>query len=165
MVQHQLRGSIKIIDDCSFKVSDFDMLPGSDVQWWGAAAPDFTNLSAGFVVSDQKLNETYKSASFTVRLRDNVTWDRIQVLAVWDRPTASDFGHVILGDFRSGSSDPAPSPSPSSATGSGNGTGRVHTEPTMLENCKVLSKNYRVRWTLNSDENIIDIGLEPPPGL
>ncbi|PQQ21044.1 cytochrome b561 DM13 and DOMON domain-containing protein [Prunus yedoensis var. nudiflora] len=36
MVQHQLRGSIKIIDDCSFKVSDFDMLPGSDVHWWGA---------------------------------------------------------------------------------------------------------------------------------
>ncbi|KAH0990355.1 hypothetical protein GBA52_001838 [Prunus armeniaca] len=164
MVQHQLRGSIKIIDDCSFKVSDFDMLPGSDVHWWGAAAPDFTNLSAGFVVSDQKLNETYKSASFTVRLRDNVTWDRIQVLAVWDQPTASDFGHVILGDFRSGSSDPAPSPSPSSATGSWNGTGRVHTEPTMLENCKVLSKNYRVRWTLNSDENIIDIGLEAATG-
>ncbi|KAM1523712.1 hypothetical protein ACFX10_008390 [Malus domestica] len=45
MLQHQLCGSIQIIDDCSFKVSDFDMLPGSDVHWWGAAAPDFTNLT------------------------------------------------------------------------------------------------------------------------
>ncbi|XP_068313221.1 cytochrome b561, DM13 and DOMON domain-containing protein At5g54830-like [Pyrus communis] len=166
MLQHQLRGSIRIIDDCSFKVSDFDMLPGSDVHWWAAAGPDFTNLTAGFVVSDQKLNETYKSDSFIVRLKDNVTWDQIQVLAVWDLPTASDFGHVILGDFKNGSSGSAPSPSPSSGTNSGNETGRVriHTEPTMLENCKVLSKNYRVRWTLSAEENLIDIGLEAATG-
>ncbi|KAM1329163.1 hypothetical protein ACFX15_012792 [Malus domestica] len=45
MLQLQLRGSIQIIDDCSFKVSDFDMLPGSDIHRWGAAAPDFTNLT------------------------------------------------------------------------------------------------------------------------
>nr|POF09851.1 hypothetical protein CFP56_65630 [Quercus suber] len=28
-------------------------------------------------------------------LRGNVTWDRIQVLSIWDRPIASDFGHRL----------------------------------------------------------------------
>ncbi|PRQ26905.1 putative DOMON domain, cytochrome b561/ferric reductase transmembrane, DM13 [Rosa chinensis] len=165
MLQHQLRGSVKILDDCSFQVSNFDMLSGSDVHWWGAVAPDFNNLTAGFVISDQKLNETYKSASFTVRLRDNVTWDQIQVLAVWDLPTSSDFGHIVLRDVvnrSSGSSDLAPSPSP--ASDSGNGTGQVHTEPTMLVNCKSLSDDFRVRWTLRPEENVIDIGLEAATG-
>lgn len=137
------------------------MLSGSDVHWWGAIAPDLHNLTAGFLVSDQKLNETYKSASFTVRLRDNVTWDQIQVLAVWDLPTSSDFGHIVLRDLKN-ASDLAPSPSPSSD--SGNLTGQVHTEPTMLVNCKILSDNFRVRWTLSPEENVIDIGLEAATG-
>ncbi|KAJ1412464.1 DM13 domain [Sesbania bispinosa] len=38
----------------------------------------------------------------------NVTWNMIRVLAVWEVPTASDFGHVVLTD--SATSSPAPSP-------------------------------------------------------
>ncbi|KAM1054517.1 hypothetical protein ACFX2I_001862 [Malus domestica] len=29
-----------------------------------------------------------------------------------------------------------------------------------VQNCKVLSKNYRVRWTLSVEDNLINIGLE-----
>ncbi|KAL5558210.1 hypothetical protein UlMin_034421 [Ulmus minor] len=159
MVQHQLRGFLKIIDDCSFRVSNFDMISGSDVYFWGAIAPDFGNLTAGFVVSDQRLNETYKNSTFVVHLRKNITWDGIEVLAVWDLPTASNFGHVLLTNLSNGSvGAPVLAPSPSS-DGDLEVT-RPHTETTMFENCKVLSDNYRVRWTLNADENLIDIGLE-----
>ncbi|XP_041016883.1 cytochrome b561, DM13 and DOMON domain-containing protein At5g54830 [Juglans microcarpa x Juglans regia] len=160
MSQHQLRGVFTIIDGCSFRVSQFDMLPGSDVHWWGAIAPDLDNLTSGFVISDHNLNETYKNASFVVHLRENVTWDQIHVLAVWDRPTASEFGHAVLADSVNGTADLAPSPSNDGAEKALS----VHTEPTMLENCKVLSKNYRVRWTLDADGNSIDIGLEAATG-
>ncbi|KAF4385694.1 hypothetical protein F8388_010250 [Cannabis sativa] len=158
MVQHQLRGSLKIMDDCSFRVSNFDMISGTEVYWWGANGSDFENLTSGFVVSDQKLNDTYKNSSFVVHLGKNVTWDGIQVLAVWDRPTASNFGHVLLKNVSSNESQ-------SSGSSSGTGLGRGHVEPTMFENCKVLSDNYRVRWTLNADDNLIDIGLEAATGM
>ncbi|KAL7001754.1 hypothetical protein U1Q18_002902 [Sarracenia purpurea var. burkii] len=158
MLQHQLRGDFELIDDCSFRVSEFDMLPGSDVHWWGAIGDDFVNLSRGFVISDMKLNRTYKNDSFVVSLMRNVSWDKIGVIAVWDIPMASDFGHVVLRNLRNGSEDSVPSPSPTGA--GGNSSFRVYEQPTMFENCKVLLPNYRVRWTLKVEEGAIDIGLE-----
>ncbi|PKI70985.1 hypothetical protein CRG98_008566, partial [Punica granatum] len=161
MVQHQVRGSIKVIDDCSFRVSQFDMLPGFDVHWWGASAVDFDNITAGFFVSEQTLNQTYKNQTFDVRLRDNVTWDQIGVLSIWDLPTASDFGHVVFPNASISGPSPGPSPSPSSGDRE---IVRVYKEPTMFDNCKVLSKNYRVRWTLSIDQDVIHIGLEAATG-
>ncbi|KAL5783030.1 hypothetical protein ACOSP7_008059 [Xanthoceras sorbifolium] len=161
MVQHQLRGVFSVIDDCSFRVSEFDMLSGSDVHWWGAIAPNFGNLTRGFVISDRSLNHTYKNASFTVRLLNNVTWDQVHVLAVWDIPTASDFGHVVLnGSSLDSSTTLSPVMAPVPGPSSGEAKSRVVTVPTMFDNCKVLSDGYRVRWSLNVDENSIEIGLE-----
>ncbi|TYH74386.1 hypothetical protein ES332_D05G395300v1 [Gossypium tomentosum] len=142
MVQHQLRGHFKILDDCSFQVSRFDMLSGSsDVVFWGAVAVDFSNITRGFPISDHRLNQTtYKNASFSIQLLPNVTWDQIKVLSVWDVTTLSDFGHLTL---PTNGSDFYPS--------------RVHT---MFDNCKNLSGNYRVRWSLNVEDNWIEIGLE-----
>ncbi|KDP33531.1 hypothetical protein JCGZ_07102 [Jatropha curcas] len=168
MVQHQLRGVVTIIDDCSFRVSQFDMLPGADVHWWGAVSPNFVNLTNGFIVSDHKLNQTYKNASFIVRLRKNVTWDRIQALSVWDLPTASDFGHIIL--TNESMSDPAltpglaPSPSVNDTTLDKRKSWNV-TAPTMFDNCKVLSNSFRIRWSLNVKNGSIDIGLEAATGI
>ncbi|TKY60203.1 hypothetical protein E2542_SST17298 [Spatholobus suberectus] len=147
MVQHQLRGSIKIIDDCSFRVSQFDMLPGSNVCWWGALAPDFDNLTAGFIVSNDGLNGTYKNSTFDVHLMSNVSWSMINVLAVWDRATASNFGHVVLREKASALEVAATTP------------------PTVFQNCKVLSKNFRLRWSLNVSEDSLEIGLEAATGI
>lgn len=161
MVQHQLRGSFRIIDDCSFRVSNFDMLSGTDVHWWGAIAPDVNNFTAGFVVSDKKLNETYKNASFIVHLKKNVKWDQIQVIAAWDLPAASDFGHVILRKPNNGSTgSPSVAPSPSEYGNPWEDTGSISIAPTSFENCKVLADNYRVRWTLSTQDKLIEIGLE-----
>ncbi|XP_057433030.1 cytochrome b561, DM13 and DOMON domain-containing protein At5g54830-like [Lotus japonicus] len=166
MVQHQLRGRLKILDDCSFRVSQFDMLSGSDVRFWGALAIDFENLTTGFIVSDHNLNQTYANSTFVVRLMPNVTWDMIRVLAVWDLPTASDFGHIVIGNITGvNASSPAPAPAPLSGEGMQKELGGVHTEPTMFDNCKVLMKDFRVRWSLNAKEDSIEIGLESATGL
>lgn len=159
MVQHQLRGSLVVIDDCSFEVSGFDMISGSEVLWWGAMGPEFGNLTAGFAISDQSLNQTYRNSSFVVRLRENVTWSEIRVLAVWDRPTASNFGHVVIENRTVDGISLAPSPSPPLIDG-----GVSHSEPTMFENCKTLTEKLRVRWTVNADENSVDLGLEAATG-
>ncbi|EOY13431.1 DOMON domain - like 10 [Theobroma cacao] len=147
MVQHQLRGHLKILDDCSFQVTRFDILSGSaDVVFWGAVSLDFSNLTRGFPISDHRLNQTtYKNASFSLQLLSNLTWSQINVLSVWDRITNSDFGHVTL-PLNGSDSEPV----------------RVHT---MLDNCKSLSDNYRVRWSLNVEENWIEIGLEAATGM
>ncbi|KAM7258917.1 hypothetical protein ACFE04_014658 [Oxalis oulophora] len=160
MVQHQLRGLLTIIDDCSFNVSQFDMLSGTThVHFWGAIAPDFFNLTNGFIISNHVLNQTFRNASFNVKLVDNVTWDQIQVLSVWDLPTSSDFGHVLLNVYDDDSS-PVPTPA-ANATSHSAFVGMV---PTVFDNCKVLSKNFRIRWTLDADQGLLDIGLEAATG-
>ncbi|KAF5183925.1 Cytochrome b561, DM13 and DOMON domain-containing protein [Thalictrum thalictroides] len=170
MVRHQLRGIIKVIDDCSFRVSEFDMIQGSDVHWWGALGDKFDNLTLGFVISDDKLNRTYKNDTFVVHLNNNATFDQIKVVSVWDKPTASNFGHVVLADFINNDNDslsPAISPdiAPSSSSSvNGKGKNWVYEQPTMFENCKKLSDKYRLRWTLSSEDNLIDIGLEAVVG-
>ncbi|KAI4364787.1 hypothetical protein MLD38_020835 [Melastoma candidum] len=156
MVQHQLRGYFRVIDNCSFEVSQFDMLPGADVRWWGSASTALDNITAGFVISDRRLNGTYRNDSFVVRLRDNVSLDTIGVVSIWDAPTWSDFGYVILPNV----SELSPAPSPGGET---EGI-KVCDEPTTFENCKVLSPGYRVRWTLDVDRDSIDIGLEAATG-
>eukprot|EP00268_Persea_americana_P017168 TRINITY_DN18215_c0_g2_i1.p1 TRINITY_DN18215_c0_g2~~TRINITY_DN18215_c0_g2_i1.p1 ORF type:complete len:910 (+),score=135.36 TRINITY_DN18215_c0_g2_i1:286-3015(+) len=160
MLQHQLRGVLKVIDGCSFRVSEFDMIEGSDVRWWGAVGDDFGNLTRGFEISDQMLNRTYKNDSFVVRLK-NHTWDQIGVIAVWDEPTASDFGHVVVRGSPVNGSDSnstnSSQPGPNPAIGEKK---EIWKQPTMFDNCRSLSPEFRLRWTLNLDANSIDIGLE-----
>ncbi|XP_020593907.1 cytochrome b561, DM13 and DOMON domain-containing protein At5g54830 [Phalaenopsis equestris] len=171
MVQHQLRGVVRILDGCSFSVSQFDMLPGSDrVRWWGASGDSFHNLTLGFQISNMNLNHTYGNESFTVRLLPNVSWDQMSVLAVWDEPTASDFGHLLLGsnysDILTPTPDISPAPSPNSDSIDAPPTSRrsIYTQPTMFDNCLALSPDYRLRWTLLSESNSIAIGLEAAVG-
>ncbi|GAB2284957.1 hypothetical protein Dimus_019412 [Dionaea muscipula] len=169
MLQHQLRGVLTIRDNCSFRVSELDMLQGSDVRWWGALGDDFQNLTNGFVISDERLNRTYRNDSFDVRLKSNLTWDQIRVVAVWDLSMGSDYGHVVLRDRGNGSESPSVAPAPADdggATASSNNNRSsvkelaYEQQPTMFDNCKVLSQKYRVRWTLREAENLIEIGLE-----
>ncbi|XP_058114116.1 cytochrome b561, DM13 and DOMON domain-containing protein At5g54830-like isoform X2 [Magnolia sinica] len=157
MLQHQLRGVFTIIDGCSFKVSEFDMIDGSDVVWWGSRGPDLSNLTLGFQLSDQRLNQTYKNSSFVVSLK-NHTWDQIGVVSVWDPPTASDFGLIVIRNPINGSDSILPVPSPGNSDGSRRK--RTYKQPTMFDNCRSLSPEFRVRWTLNSENDSIDIGLE-----
>ncbi|TYG96538.1 hypothetical protein ES288_A11G358500v1 [Gossypium darwinii] len=142
MVRHQLRGHLKILDGCSFQVTGFDMLSGSsEVVFWGAVSLNFSDLTSGFPISGQRLNQTaYKNASFSVQLLPHITWDQINALSIWDIASTSDFGHVSLPQ-----------------NGSDSVSNSVHT---VFDNCKNLSDNYRARWNLNVDENWIEIGLE-----
>ncbi|KAJ3679179.1 hypothetical protein LUZ60_017190 [Juncus effusus] len=160
MIQHQLRGRLRIIDGCSFAVSRFDMLAGSDsVSFYAAPAPDLDNMTAlGRTVSDYPLNGTFANASLTARLVENATWEDIGVLAVWDPVTASDFGHVVISDLRNGTDlDPG--------IGVGdNRTVEIESQLSMFDNCIPLSERYRLRWTLNANTSSIDLGLEATVG-
>ncbi|KAK1425968.1 hypothetical protein QVD17_14635 [Tagetes erecta] len=167
MCQHQVRGTFRIMNDCGFMVKDFDMIPGgSDVCWWGAVGDSYQNLTSGFIISHDKLNTSvYKNHTFTVALMSNVTWDDIKVVSIWKTSLDSDFGHVVLKQNTPAPAPapaPAPSPAPSASDITFTGTQVIHIdgEPTMFDNCKVLSDEYRLRWTVRSKNNVIDIGLE-----
>ncbi|KAG9150770.1 hypothetical protein Leryth_002928 [Lithospermum erythrorhizon] len=151
------------------RVSNFDMLPGSDVHWWGAVGLDFVNLTKGFVVSDQKLKQSvYKNESFVVHLMENVTWDMIKTVAVWDVPTASSFGYVVLSSNVTDEEEESLLPPPMPSNGMENSSSYSYlgfSNPTMFENCKVLANKYRVRWTLREEDDVIDIGLEAEIGI
>ncbi|EFJ28588.1 hypothetical protein SELMODRAFT_441097 [Selaginella moellendorffii] len=155
MIQHQLRGRVTILDDCSFRVTGFDMIQGSPhVCWWGSLGEDFRNLTQGFPVSAASLNHTLLSDDMEFQLLENVTWEKIQVLAVWDEITASDFGHVVLDSSWKNSSSSSSS--------------QRKVPATVLENCVELSPLYRLRWSLlpgNSSSlpgngSSVDIALE-----
>eukprot|EP00850_Spirogloea_muscicola_P018145 SM000163S02313 [mRNA] locus=s163:117559:130545:+ [translate_table: standard] len=189
MEQHQLRGSVDILDDCTFQVTRFDMLPGRDVYWWGAASDALEDLLAGTPVADAALEGKYDHSTFEVTLANGVTWDSIGLLGVWSRATASDYGHILLqvvesaeapsaapqrrrkGDlgrplFGAGSPSPAPAPGvapqPSSALdGLGSHSGKHGVKQwTMFRSCKKLSATYRVRWTLDAEAGVVELGLE-----
>lgn len=116
------------------------------------------------------LNHTYRNDSFTVRLLPNVSWDQMSVVGVWDEPTASDFGHLLLGsnysDILAPSPDlsPASSPIPDLVDAPPPSRRPAYSHPTMFDNCMALSPNYRLRWTLLPESNSIAIGLEAAIG-
>ncbi|KAG6516909.1 cytochrome b561, DM13 and DOMON domain-containing protein At5g54830-like [Zingiber officinale] len=175
MVQHQVRGVVRVLDACSFSVRGFDMLAGSDrVRWWGAAGDDFLNLTLGSPISDMPLNHTYRNESLTVKLSGNASWDQIAVLAIWDEATASDFGHVALLNVSENETDsdvapspdlsPAPSPAANPPVEMMKNKSRIHHQPTMFENCLTLSPRFRVRWTLYPESDSVEVGLEAAVG-
>ncbi|KAI5055115.1 hypothetical protein GOP47_0030260 [Adiantum capillus-veneris] len=173
MLQHQLRGQIEVLDDCSFSVTKFDMLIGKEVHWWGAKGDDFENLTSGFAISTLQLNKTFSNASMVVTL-DNCTWDDFEVLGVWDTTLEADFGHVLLSivdinlaEAPAMSPAPALAPGPALAPFSGGPSDAMNRgaywgekQPTMFDNCKVLNNLYRLRWSLNEDTGTVDLGLE-----
>nr|GEX65184.1 cytochrome b561, DM13 and DOMON domain-containing protein At5g54830 [Tanacetum cinerariifolium] len=67
----------------------------------------------------------------------------------------ADFSHVMLSNLGDGGS----------RNSSVNVSGVVDEQPTMFENCKVLSGTYRLRWTLNEKDSVVDIGLEGATGI
>ncbi|XP_064945641.1 cytochrome b561, DM13 and DOMON domain-containing protein At5g54830-like [Musa acuminata AAA Group] len=174
MVQHQVRGVVRIVDGCSFSVRGFDMLAGSDqVRWFGAAGDDLHNLTMGSRISDLPLNRTFCNESLTIRLSDNASWDQIAVLAIWDEATASDFGHVLLRNAGDNETEPAVAPSPdlspapspaSDSLVEHKSKSQIHRQPTMFTNCFALSSRFRLRWTLDPESDSVDIGLEATVG-
>lgn len=170
MLQHQLRGQIQILDDCSFQVSRFDMIAGKEVYWWGAEGEDFENLTNGFVISEDKLNKTFSNETLVVTLA-NCSWEDMRVMGVWDKAFQSDFGHVVLSfvDMGSAVQPPEMSPAPAPAAESSTNTSESAPyreikwglrQPTMFDNCISLNDSYRLRWTVDQELQSIDLGLE-----
>lgn len=173
MLQHQLRGQIQVLDDCSFEASRFDMIAGEDVYWWGAKGEDFENITNGFVISEDKLDRTFSNETLVVTLV-NCTWEEFRVLGVWDRAFDSDFGHINLpfsNRSRHETVSPSPSPGPEFMAGPPLSANSPDSEPdgktfwgsrqpTMFDNCIALNNVFRLRWTLDQESQSVDLGLE-----
>ena len=164
MVQHQVRGVFRVVDGCSFSIREFDMLQGSgQVRFWGAKGEDFENMTGGFEIADLALNRTFKNDTLVVRLV-NRTWSEIRVVAIWDKFTASDFGHVVLPILGAEVLSPAPSPAQSPESSEEQSKKLILRQPTMFDNCINISSQFRLRWTLDSEKDFVDIGLESSVG-
>ncbi|KAH7366104.1 hypothetical protein KP509_18G063500 [Ceratopteris richardii] len=168
MLQHQLRGQIEVLNDCSFRVTRFDMLAGKDVYWWGAKDENFQNMTDGFVISRTHLNRTFVNESMVVTLED-CTWDDFRVLGVWDVALEADYGHIVfptsdtitaMTPTLAPAMSPHPALPPSSSEDKNARLFSVKNQPTMFDNCIVLSSIYRLRWTLNAETGTVDLGVE-----
>ncbi|CAI5464398.1 unnamed protein product [Closterium sp. Yama58-4] len=157
MLQHQLRGTVEILDDCSFKVTRFDMLPGKDVYWWGAASASLNDLLHGFPVSPKPLLGTFNSQTVVVPSSPQPSKPLTPGL-----DTLSP-GHALPSEPSYAlppQSPPLPSPPPPAKLRVKQG----QRQPTMFDNCMQLSHRYRVRWTLDEARGFVDVGLEAVVG-
>eukprot|EP01026_Neomeris_dumetosa_P000364 TRINITY_DN1008_c0_g1_i1.p2 TRINITY_DN1008_c0_g1~~TRINITY_DN1008_c0_g1_i1.p2 ORF type:complete len:139 (-),score=27.65 TRINITY_DN1008_c0_g1_i1:293-709(-) len=97
---HDVGGVIVIDDDCTFSVNLTYDGTGPDVFWYGA--PSEAELAEGIIIeSDKGLPSSHgpwEDELVVVKLPQNVTWDDINVLSLWCRLFAVDFGNALLDD-------------------------------------------------------------------
>eukprot|EP00898_Chlorokybus_atmophyticus_P003393 jgi/Chlat1/4054/Chrsp26S04000 len=95
-IQHQARGHVKILDDCSFQVLQLELVEGSSVFFWGAAGTTPEELFVGGRVSEYRIFGHYAGSTIQATLTDGITWDDFNVLSIWDEDYQGDFGHAVL---------------------------------------------------------------------
>jgi len=138
MVKRQVRGRVVITGETSFDVHRFEVTSGANLIWWGATSLDA--VGSGAQVSATTVTaESTGGDVMSVSLSDGQSLPNL--LALWDADAKEHVAYVWLR-------------SPSSATPS------FQAQPTMMENCKKLAGNLRVRWTVGSTDNKVHIGLE-----
>jgi len=97
--QHEVTGTVVIIDDCSFEVKNFTYDgTGPDVFWYAADTRE--NLDTGFIMDaiPEEHGPWDGSEEVIVKLPEGVTWDDVNVISVWCRAFGIDFGSVAFGE-------------------------------------------------------------------
>ncbi|KAK9902134.1 hypothetical protein WJX75_005494 [Coccomyxa subellipsoidea] len=93
-----IAGTITIIDDCSFKVSNFSydgLAPA--VHWWGAKSLGVKDLRNGQELNPMKVTGPVNGLDMTVPLlTQGATWDNVTYIVAWCETALADFGHVKL---------------------------------------------------------------------
>eukprot|EP00877_Chromochloris_zofingiensis_P010197 jgi/Chrzof1/5430/Cz16g02210.t1 len=95
-LEHKVSGTITILDDCSFRVTDFTYDGKAPAAyWWGA--PDVDRLyQEGFALDSNRLKSSSNGVTVVIELSPGVTWDKVKVISVWCEAFAADFGHLEL---------------------------------------------------------------------
>eukprot|EP00959_Pyramimonas_sp_CCMP1952_P322325 6744839-Pyramimonas_sp.AAC.1 len=138
MKGRQMRGTLQVVDDCTFEVTGLEIAPGQTVLVYGAteSSEASENLQTAFPISMVELAGDSFGVTARGALLDSVTWDAIGTVVFVENGTLAVSGLVLL-------------------------DANANEQPTtMFENCKTLGDNIRVRWTIDELNGSIDIGLE-----
>eukprot|EP00958_Prasinococcus_capsulatus_P006110 scaffold582_cov385-Prasinococcus_capsulatus_cf.AAC.45 len=96
-LQHMVRGEIEVLDDCSFKVTDFRYDGRAPAAYWlGAASESRNDLRRGFRLRDGQVAGADGMTTRIIDLKPGITWDSIKVISVWCELAAANFGSVTL---------------------------------------------------------------------
>jgi len=92
---HDVGGTVTVIDDCTLRVEDFDFDGrGVNVQLYGALD---RNYEDGFSMSaDLRRDTAYDGATFEINLPEGVTLDDFDSVSVWCVPVGQNFGDGVF---------------------------------------------------------------------
>ena len=88
--QHDVSGTVHVIDDCTLEIRNFHFDGGGvDVRVIGSTDTDFEN---GYTLSENLLRDAYSGETLTVSLPNGVTLDDFEHLSVWCTAAGVSFG-------------------------------------------------------------------------
>ncbi|CAL8466192.1 g5728 [Coccomyxa elongata] len=97
-IDHMIGGTVTILDDCSFKVTNFSydgLAPA--VHWWGAKSLSVKDLRNGQELNPMLVTGPVNGLEMTVPLlTQGATWDNVTYIVAWCETALADFGHVKL---------------------------------------------------------------------
>lgn len=90
-LQHDVSGTVTILDDCTAEITDFDFDgQGIDVRLYGAVGGDYDN---GFPMTDDLVRQGgYSEDTVLAGLPAGMTWDDADSVSIWCVDFAIDFG-------------------------------------------------------------------------
>mmetsp|Transcript_34381 Transcript_34381/g.87919 ORF Transcript_34381/g.87919 Transcript_34381/m.87919 type:complete len:1120 (-) Transcript_34381:76-3435(-) len=98
--QHQMGGTLQVVDDCTAVISmwSFDGFAPA-AYWWGvdSTSTDQATLRSGSRVSGEMPPAANGGATITVKLTDGNTWDDVQMLYLWCELFDANFGEIAIG--------------------------------------------------------------------
>eukprot|EP01135_Chromosphaera_perkinsii_P001198 Nk52_evm9s161 gene=Nk52_evmTU9s161 len=137
-----VEGTLTIINDCTFRVTEFGYDGHGEAMWW--AAQDLKSLAKGIPMEEGRgtILQGYGKRTIYVQLPEGSTWDNVGVLSIWNQKYKVPLAGVVLGQGDKG--------------------GVVLPGFTLTyENCQTLQKDVlNLHWTINSNTNRVDFGLE-----
>ncbi|KAG2439762.1 hypothetical protein HYH02_010639 [Chlamydomonas schloesseri] len=136
--EHQIRGDIEIVDDCTFKITQFGYDGQAPATYWWCGETAST-LTSGSAANDWLFTAANGYRTMLLELKDGLTWESCKVLSAWCKTVSADLGHVELQPPPAGT-PPPPLP------------GRLPAAMTdTMVNCMELQPGkLNVYWTLDS---------------
>ena len=93
---HDVAGTITVVDDCHFQVSGFSFDGQTpSTAWQGATTPQF--VQGTMLGSDYPQGTAFSDRTETIELPDGTTWDSFKYLSFWCSTAEASFGDVRLG--------------------------------------------------------------------
>lgn len=96
-LDHDVEGTVVVVDDCSFRVDGFKYDgTGPDVFWY--AADERKNLASGFIMDSIPRSKGVWDGTevVSIKLPGGTTWDDVNIISVWCRQFGVNFGDAVL---------------------------------------------------------------------